>query len=68
MCTLVARIVKLRPVTVTFFTVPSTYDRIQAEIGRDFRPEDQHLLSRIRQVFFFRLGVHDEANLNTITP
>ncbi|KAI0780038.1 UDP-Glycosyltransferase/glycogen phosphorylase [Fomes fomentarius] len=50
MCTLVARIVKLQPVTVTFFTVPSIYDRIQAEIGRDFLPEDQHLLSRIRVI------------------
>ena len=36
MCTLVARIVRLRPnFTVTFFVVSSFYDRIKAEIARD---------------------------------
>ncbi len=38
MCTLAARLVKLREATVTFFTVPSFYDNVQAEIAREFLP------------------------------
>ena len=50
MCTLVARLVKLRPVIVTFFTVPSILDRVKAEIARDFLAGEEDLLSRIRRV------------------
>ncbi|TFK86899.1 glycosyltransferase family 1 protein [Polyporus arcularius HHB13444] len=50
MCTLVARMVKLRNVAVTFFTTCGFYDRVSAEIGRDFHPHEQHLQARIRLV------------------
>ncbi len=48
MCTLVARIVKLRPVHVTFLTLPSLHARVQGEVARDFQPGEEHLASRIR--------------------
>ncbi|KAL1942098.1 hypothetical protein VTO73DRAFT_6628 [Trametes versicolor] len=48
MCTLVARIVKLRPVHVTFLTIPSLHGRVQGEVARDFQPGEEHLASRIR--------------------
>lgn len=48
MCTLVARIVKLRPVHVTFLTLPSLHGRVQGEVARDFQPGEEHLASRIR--------------------
>ena len=53
MCTFVARLAKLRPVIVTYFTAPSNYDRVKAEIARDFLPGEEDLLSRIRQVQTF---------------
>ena len=48
MCTLAARLVKLRPVTVTFFTVPTFYDRAEAEISREFTQGEDDAASRIR--------------------
>ncbi|EIW63502.1 UDP-Glycosyltransferase/glycogen phosphorylase [Trametes versicolor FP-101664 SS1] len=48
MCTLVARIVKLRPVHITFLTLPSLHGRVQGEVARDFQPGEEHLASRIR--------------------
>ena len=48
MCTLAARLVKLRQVTVTFFTVPAFYDRAQAEIAREFAQGEESVASRIR--------------------
>ena len=48
MCTLAARLVKLRLVTVTFFTVPAFYDRAQAEIAREFEQGEDSVASRIR--------------------
>ncbi len=48
LCTLAARLVKLREVTVTFFTVPTFYDRAQAEIAREFGQGKDLLASRIR--------------------
>ena len=50
MCTLVARMVKMRPVTVTFFTAASVYERVKAEIARDFEPGQESSASRIRRV------------------
>ena len=50
MCTLVARMVKLRNVGVTFFTISGFHDRVLAEIRRDFHPNEEHLASRIRRV------------------
>ncbi|KAI0745748.1 UDP-Glycosyltransferase/glycogen phosphorylase [Earliella scabrosa] len=44
MCTFVARLAKLRPVIVTYFTAPSNYDRVKAEIARDFLPGEEDLL------------------------
>ena len=48
MCTLAARLVKLRLVTLTFFTVPAFYDRAQAEIAREFAQGEDSVASRIR--------------------
>ena len=48
MCTLAARLVKLRQVTVTFFTVPAFHDRAQAEIAREFAQGEESVASRIR--------------------
>ncbi|TFK86898.1 glycosyltransferase family 1 protein [Polyporus arcularius HHB13444] len=50
MCTLAARLVKLREATVTFFTVPSFYDNVQAEIAREFLPGEELLASRLRLI------------------
>ncbi|KAH9890054.1 UDP-Glycosyltransferase/glycogen phosphorylase [Cubamyces lactineus] len=48
MCTLAARLVKLRPdVAVTIFVSIGFYERARAEIMRDFRQEDEHLTSKI---------------------
>ena len=49
MCTLTARMVKLRPVVVTFFVVPSIHDRVRAEISRDFLLGEDSAALRIRQ-------------------
>ncbi|RDX55144.1 UDP-Glycosyltransferase/glycogen phosphorylase [Lentinus brumalis] len=49
-CTLAARIVKLRPVTITFFTAASVYERVKAEIARDFEPGEEDSASHIRLV------------------
>ncbi|RPD68622.1 UDP-Glycosyltransferase/glycogen phosphorylase [Lentinus tigrinus ALCF2SS1-7] len=49
-CTLVARMVKMRPVTVTFFTAASVYERVKAEIARDFEPGQEVSTSHIRLV------------------
>ena len=48
MCTLVARMVKLRNVGVTFFTISEFRDRVLAEIARDFLPTEEQLAARIR--------------------
>ncbi|KAL1942131.1 hypothetical protein VTO73DRAFT_6661 [Trametes versicolor] len=50
MCTLVARIVKLRPILITFLTVHSVHSRAVAELARDFQPGEEHLVNRIRVV------------------
>lgn len=55
MCTLVARIVKLRPILVTFLTVHSVHSRAVAEVARDFQPGEEHLLSRIRYLSRLRM-------------
>ncbi|KAI0630403.1 UDP-Glycosyltransferase/glycogen phosphorylase [Trametes polyzona] len=48
-CTLAARIVKLRPsVTVTFFTVVSFFERVQAEISRNFEEGEAEAAARLR--------------------
>ncbi|KAJ8455277.1 hypothetical protein ONZ51_g12539 [Trametes cubensis] len=48
MCTLAARLVKLHPdVAVTIFVSIGFYERARAEIMRDFRSEDVHLMSKM---------------------
>ncbi|KAI9067512.1 glycosyltransferase family 1 protein [Trametes sanguinea] len=47
MCTLAARLVKLRHVAVTMFVSGAFHGRAQAEIAQDFEPEQGPLLSRI---------------------
>ena len=48
MCTLVARIVKLRNVTITFFVTSGFYDRVMAEISREFLSGEEDLSTSIR--------------------
>ncbi|TFK85643.1 glycosyltransferase family 1 protein [Polyporus arcularius HHB13444] len=50
LCTLAARLVKLRQLTVTFFTVPTFYARAQAEIAREFAQGEEILASRARLI------------------
>ncbi|KAI0821624.1 UDP-Glycosyltransferase/glycogen phosphorylase [Trametes gibbosa] len=46
--TFIARLVKLRPVLVTFLALNSLHQRVQAEIARDFHAGEEHLAHRIR--------------------
>ncbi|KAI0630196.1 UDP-Glycosyltransferase/glycogen phosphorylase [Trametes polyzona] len=48
--TLAARIVKLRPIKVTFFVIASIYDSVRAEIARDFEAGEEEIHARIRLV------------------
>ncbi len=48
LCILAARLVKLRPLHITFFVSLSLYDRVKAEIARDFASSDDEPLSRIQ--------------------
>ena len=48
--TLAARFVKLRPVHVTFLTTNLFYDKVQAELARNFEPGEDALASRVRYV------------------
>ena len=57
MCTLVARIVKLRSVTVTFFVTSGFYDRVMAEISREFLTGEEHLSTRIRCEVSLKTGL-----------
>lgn len=44
-----SRFVKLRPsVHITFFTSRTSYDKVQAEISRDFGEDEQHLRDKIQ--------------------
>lgn len=50
MCTFAARLAKFGPITVTFFVAASLYERVKAEIARDFGEMGEHdsHLSNIR--------------------
>ncbi|CDO75271.1 Glycosyltransferase Family 1 protein [Trametes cinnabarina] len=50
MCTLATRLVKLRNVVITMFMSAAFYERVQAEIVKDFDPEEAALLSKITLV------------------
>ncbi|KAI0645537.1 UDP-Glycosyltransferase/glycogen phosphorylase [Trametes meyenii] len=51
MCTLVARISRLRPtMKITFVTFPSIHSRVQEEVVRDFQPGEEYLKDNIRVV------------------
>ncbi|OSD04841.1 glycosyltransferase family 1 protein [Trametes coccinea BRFM310] len=47
---LAARMVKLRPVVVTFVAAYNVYERLQAEILSDFHPGEEEAISRIRVI------------------
>ncbi|KAI0671993.1 UDP-Glycosyltransferase/glycogen phosphorylase [Trametes maxima] len=47
MCTLASRIVKLRPIKITFLVGVHFLERVKAEIIRDILPGEEELLSRI---------------------
>ena len=47
MCTLAARMVKSRPVVITFLTIRPLFERIENEIARNFEEGDE-ARSRIR--------------------
>ena len=64
MCTLASRMVKLRRITATFFVTTGFYDRVLAEIKRDFLPAEEHLFSLVRSVcIFFSLVVATHRSL-----
>ncbi|KAL1948023.1 hypothetical protein VTO73DRAFT_12098 [Trametes versicolor] len=50
MCTLAARFVRLRPVSVTLFVGTKLLERAAAELAADFLPGEAHLLARVRFV------------------
>ncbi|OSD06681.1 glycosyltransferase family 1 protein [Trametes coccinea BRFM310] len=50
MCTLAARLVKLRDVVVTMFMSGAFAERVRAEIGKDFEPGEAAFLARITLV------------------
>ncbi len=52
---LVARFVRLRPVTVTLLTTDGFYDRIKNELARSFDPDEEALAARIRSVLSWHL-------------
>lgn len=44
-----SRFVKLRPsINVTFFTSRLSYDKVQAEISRDFDEHEKHLRDKVQ--------------------
>ncbi|KAI9064794.1 glycosyltransferase family 1 protein [Trametes sanguinea] len=47
---LAGRMVRLRPMVVTFPAAANVYDRLKAEIVSDFKPEEKEALSRIRLI------------------
>ncbi|KAI0664707.1 UDP-Glycosyltransferase/glycogen phosphorylase [Cubamyces menziesii] len=48
--TLAARFVKLRPVYVTFLTTSMVYDKVQAELARNFEPGEEESAGRVRVI------------------
>ncbi|KAH9901483.1 UDP-Glycosyltransferase/glycogen phosphorylase [Cubamyces lactineus] len=48
--TLAARIVKLRSAHVTFLTTNMVYDKVQAELARNFEPGEEVYASRVRVI------------------
>ena len=48
MVNLFARLVKLRPVTLTLLTSNAFYDRVTKELSRSFDSGDKELAERIR--------------------
>ncbi|OCH84632.1 UDP-Glycosyltransferase/glycogen phosphorylase [Obba rivulosa] len=66
LCVLAARMVKLHPVIVTFFTTHLNYTRVNAEMRRSFRPEEADLLSSIRVIALLgqMTGSLDTINLD----
>ncbi|KAM5530920.1 hypothetical protein V8D89_015410 [Ganoderma adspersum] len=45
-----ARLVRLRPIMVTFLTTDGFYDRIKNELGRSFDVDEEELAARIRVI------------------
>ena len=48
LCTLAARMLKLRDVDITLLTSCKAYDKVVEEIARNFEDEEDVLQSRIR--------------------
>lgn len=48
LCTFAARLVQFRPTTITFFTTPPLFDRIDVELTRNFEPSKSDLKKHIR--------------------
>ncbi|EMD34231.1 glycosyltransferase family 1 protein [Gelatoporia subvermispora B] len=49
-------VLRIKPVYVTFFVVHRLYDRVRAELQRNFAPEEQSVLQLVRVV-----GLHHES-------
>ncbi|KAI0743898.1 UDP-Glycosyltransferase/glycogen phosphorylase [Daedaleopsis nitida] len=50
LCHLSARIVKLRPVTLTYLTTNTYYDRVKTELARSFDEDEEEYAKRIRLI------------------
>lgn len=48
LCALAARMTKLRPVDITFFTSRQMYPRVVTEIARNFEDDEEEQKNRIR--------------------
>ncbi|KAH9927679.1 uncharacterized protein B0H18DRAFT_932440 [Fomitopsis serialis] len=61
LCNLASRLVQLRNASVTFFTTPAFYDRVKAELARNF-DDNELLMTRIRVVALLHTGIHSLDN------
>ncbi len=71
MCTLAARFVRLRPISVTIFVGTKLLARACAEVAADFLPGEEHPLSRVRYAHTPRaipIHIHIDARCFVIPP
>ncbi|OCH87260.1 UDP-Glycosyltransferase/glycogen phosphorylase [Obba rivulosa] len=52
LCNLSSRILKIKPVYITFFVMHHLSDRVRADLQRNFAANEEHLLKLIRSVRF----------------
>ncbi|OCH88676.1 UDP-Glycosyltransferase/glycogen phosphorylase [Obba rivulosa] len=65
LCNLSARILRIRPIYITFFTIHSLSDRVKNELGRSFEANEAHL-SRLVRVIALRPDTPDPINTQAV--